>query len=162
MARLVLSDASPLIGLSRIGGVDWLRRLFGVVTIPRAVRIELQAGAADDPRLEAALKAQWLITPSREAETPDLPEHLGEGEKACIRLGLASPEPALLLMDGRLARREAVARGLRVAGTAAVVGLAERRGIIPSARDAFETLLRSDFRIAPAVIRAVLTELDKH
>ena len=66
----------------------------------------------------------------------------------------------LLLLDDRLARREAKAQGLSVAGTAAVVGLAQRRGVIDSARHVFESLLRSDFRIAPEVIRAVLEEIE--
>ncbi len=61
-----------------------------------------------------------------------------------------------MLVDDRLARREARAAGLGVAGTAAIVGLARRRGLIESARDVFERLLRSDFRITPEVVLAVL------
>jgi predicted nucleic acid-binding protein len=45
---------------------------------------------------------------------------------------------------------------LRVAGKAAVIGMAKARGLIPSAKAAFETLHNSEFRISPEVIQTVL------
>ena len=48
-----------------------------------------------------------------------------------------------------------------MAGTARLIGLAQRRGLIPSARVVFELLLRSDFRIGPGVIRAVLKAVEE-
>lgn len=38
MARLVLTDASPLIGLARVQGLTWLADLFGEVVMPMEVR----------------------------------------------------------------------------------------------------------------------------
>lgn len=49
---------------------------------------------------------------------------------------------------------------MNVAGTAAVVGMARSRGLIPSARDVFEALLQSDFRISREVIREVLDQVE--
>jgi len=46
--------------------------------------------------------------------------------------------------------------GLKLAGTAAVIGLARQTGLIPSAKAVFAQLHASDFRIAPDVIKAVL------
>jgi predicted nucleic acid-binding protein len=43
-----------------------------------------------------------------------------------------------------------------LAGTAAVIGLARQRRLIDSARAVFAELHANDFRIAPAVIQAVL------
>jgi predicted nucleic acid-binding protein len=48
---------------------------------------------------------------------------------------------------------------LRVAGKAAVIGMAKARGLIPSAKAVFETLHDSDFRISPEVIRTVLSRV---
>lgn len=45
---------------------------------------------------------------------------------------------------------------LQLACTAAVIGKARQRGLISSARVVFAALHASDFRIAPAVIQAVL------
>ncbi|MFT4104036.1 MAG: DUF3368 domain-containing protein [Burkholderiaceae bacterium] len=50
----------------------------------------------------------------------------------------------------------AAEHGLRVASTAAVIGMAKSRGLMPSAREVFAKLHASDFRISAAVIETVL------
>ena len=157
MARLVLADASPLIVLSRVGGLDWLPAFFGTVTLPEEVRQEvLDCGAwPGQASLRAALDSGWLLISARHYETPLLPD-LDEGEAACIRAAVNHPEPGLILMDERPGRAIAREFGIQVAGTAALIGMARQRGLIPSARAIFEELLQSDFRISADVIRAVL------
>lgn len=84
---------------------------------------------------------------------------LGAGETSCLRVALARDEPCLLLLDDRLARREARRAGLQIIGVAAIIGMAEQRGLIPSARDVFNALLQTDFRIGAQVIQSVLDSL---
>jgi predicted nucleic acid-binding protein len=160
MARLVLTDASPVIGLSRVHGLEWLRRLFE--------RVEMTASAADEVleksddcarAVRRATDEGWLVARPTDPAGGPRPAHLGAGEWSTITAAVQHDGETLVLVDDRLARREALAVGLRVAGTAAVIGLAERRGVIPSAADVFEQLLRSDFRISPEVIRVVLDTL---
>jgi predicted nucleic acid-binding protein len=52
----------------------------------------------------------------------------------------------------------AIEYGLRVAGTAAVIGMAKSRGLIDSARAVLERLHQSDFRIAAPVIETILRQ----
>ena len=59
-------------------------------------------------------------------------------------------------MDERAGRAIAMEHGLQVAGTAAVIGMARSRNLIPSAREVFARLHASDFRISVQVIEAVL------
>jgi len=59
-------------------------------------------------------------------------------------------------MDERAGRAIATERGLSVAGTAAIIGMAKTRGLIGSARDVFARLHGSDFRISAQVIETVL------
>lgn len=59
-------------------------------------------------------------------------------------------------MDERAGRAVATERGLAVAGTAAVIGMAKSRGLIPSAREVFSRLHASDFRISAPVIETIL------
>jgi predicted nucleic acid-binding protein len=157
MARLVLSDASPLIALSRVNGLAWLPRLFGTVSMPPKVYSEVLPGLGlpGEDAITQAVRAGWLTVTGRAPETPALPE-LDEGESACIRIALAHDGPALLLIDERAGRTIAQEHGLRVAGTAAIIGLAKQRGLIPSARELFALLHAAEFRIAPEVIRTVL------
>ncbi|AHE96968.1 DUF3368 domain-containing protein [Thioalkalivibrio paradoxus] len=157
MARLVLSDASPLIALSRVNGLAWLPSLFGAVTMPPEVYREVLPGLdlPGEDAITQALSAGWLHIAGPGPGTPALPE-LDEGESACIRIALAHDGPTLLLMDERAGRAIAQERGLRVADTAAIIGLAKQRGLIPSARELFALLHAAEFRIAPEVIRTVL------
>jgi len=157
MARLVLTDASPLIGLAVVGGVPWLEALFGEVWLPAEVEREVLAGPVARGRaaVQSAMGAGWLKVWGGTPSEPELPD-LDEGEAACIRIALAHGAEALLLMDERAGRMLAVEHGLRVAGTAAVIGMAKSRGLIPSAKQVFERLHASDFRISAEVIRTVL------
>jgi predicted nucleic acid-binding protein len=157
MARLVLIDASPLIGLARIDGLPWLGALFGQVAMPLEVRGEVLSGRGfpDEEKIIAAEREGWLRVCQPAPSLPSLPD-LDAGESACIRIALAHPEPSLLLMDERAGRAVAMEQGLSVAGTAAVIGMAKTRGLIVSARDAFARLHASDFRISPDVIATVL------
>ncbi len=157
MARLVLSDASPLIGLARVDGLVWLRELFGSVgmTMEVAEEVLVDNRADDELHIRQSLAEGWLYRLGKSPPEPQYP-HLGHGESSCLRVALARTEPTLLLLDDRLARREARRAGLEIVGVAAIIGMAEQRGLIASARIVFEALLQTDFRIGPAVIESVL------
>jgi predicted nucleic acid-binding protein len=157
MAAIVIADASPLIALARVNGLDWLQHLFTEVMLTDVVLAEVLTGRypATEAPIRQALAAGWLKTVAIPTTDPALPD-LDEGEASSIRLALSCNGPALLLIDERSGRAVAQDLGLRVAGTAAVIGLARQRGLIPSARQVFAALHASDFRIAPAVIKAVL------
>ena len=55
MARLVLTDVSPLIGLVRVDGLGWLRSLFRTVEMTRSVYRELAGTGGPEPRIAAAI-----------------------------------------------------------------------------------------------------------
>jgi predicted nucleic acid-binding protein len=164
MAGFVLTDASPLIALARVEGLAWLHTLFGVVWWPAEVRAEVLTGRGlpGEQAIAEAEAAGWLCLAAAAPARPDLPD-LDEGEAACIRIAIAhqaaaagAAATALLLMDERAGRQIAVEHGLRVAGTAAVIGMAKSRGLVSSAREVFARLHATDFRIAPDVVLTVL------
>ena len=157
MAAIVIADASPLIALARVDGLGWLQALFEEVLVSEVVLAEVLTGAfpQNEAPIQAAIAGGWLKPAPLTAPEPALPD-LDEGEAASIRLALHCPARALLLIDERAGRSVARELGLEVAGTAAVIGLARQRGLIPSARAVFAALHAGDFRIAPAVIQTVL------
>jgi predicted nucleic acid-binding protein len=160
VARLVLTDASPLIGLARVDGLCWLAPLFGAVWMPLEVQREVLTGcgAPDEKAIVVAVEMGWLRVCGPTPTVPELPE-LDEGESACIRSALAHRSDSLLLMDERAGRAIAKEHSLRVAGTAAVIGMARLKGLIPNARVALARLHSSDFRISAQVIEAVLCKV---
>ena len=89
MARVVLSDASPLIGLAIVDGLMWLPKLFGDVWVPPSVHREVLPGvsARGEAEIAAAVKRKAIRVWRK--SIPDasvvLPE-LDEGETDCIRI----------------------------------------------------------------------------
>ena len=157
MARIILIDASPLIVLSRIDGLRWIKAIFGPVHLPLAVRKEVITGKdkEGEPVIRAAIESKLLVVLRRDWKLPQFP-FLGEGEAACIRAAVNLRQPSLLLMDDKAGRTTAVEFGFKVAGTAAVIAMAKRKNLIPSAADVFERLLQTGFRLSAEVIRTAL------
>jgi predicted nucleic acid-binding protein len=158
-ANTLIADASPLIALARDcpggGGLGWLEALFGQVMVSEEVMAEVLSGgypAREEP-IQAAIASGWLRAVAVDSSEPALPD-LDEGEAASIRLALVSGPQTLLLIDERAGRAVAAAFGIKVA--VAVIGMARQRRLIDSARAVFAELHANDFRIAPAVIQAVL------
>jgi len=160
MARYVISDASPLIGLAIVDGLAWLPALFGAVWIPPSVQREVLPGrsARGEPEIAAAIKSRALRVWKKSIPVP-MPNigDLDEGETDCIRIALSEDTGnAIILMDERAGRAAANELGIQVAGTAAVIGFAKRHGLIESAKARFARLHASDFRISAEVIQSVL------
>ena len=158
MAQIVIADASPLIILAHVEGLGWLQSLFGRVWITSVVRDEILPGTGKlgEHAIRTAIDNGILRVFEQNWETP-LFLALDEGEASCIRCALAHPDDkCLLLMDERLGRTIAGEQGLAVVGAVGVIGMAKIRGLIPSASEVFERLLKTDFRISADVIRGVL------
>lgn len=162
MAGFVVIDSSPLIALAMVEGLVWLPQLFNTVYLPETVKREVLPGKAarGEEAIAKALSEGWLkVWP--EPITPSLDMDLDAGETDCINLALAYADQVLLVMDERAGRAVAKENGLRVIGTAAIIGQAKKQNLIPSARAVFQVLHASDFRIAPAVINQVLLSVNE-
>lgn len=151
---VVVSDAGPVIALARVDALDVLRELFGQVLIPDAVSNECCARPGiDADRIATALGQQWLL-----ATPVSLPDgriaQLGTGERQALALAQAHPS-ALLLMDDRLARREAARLALPFIGTVRVLWIAELRGLIPSAEQMVVRMSASGYRISVDLLNVI-------
>ena len=118
---IVVADTSPLNYLIRMGRPEILRNLFGRVLIPSAVLTELQhSGAPSAVRSWAESPPSWLEVISCISLDESLPEALDVGERWAISLAVQL-RADLLLVDEKSARSQAIERGIRVAGTLAVL-----------------------------------------
>lgn len=144
---IVVSDASPIVALARIGRLDLLRDLYHRVLVPGAVHQEVRAGSAG---IEAILAATW-IEPHEAADQPlidRLARQLDRGEAEAIALTIEY-RADLLLMDERRGRRVAVEFGLRVVGTLAVLVAAKERGFVTAVAPLIDEMTQSgSFRVA--------------
>ena len=145
----VVADSSALIALQRIGRLELLHGLFGEIAVPPAVAREVERGGLELP--------PWVQVRSLQ-ETParGLPSRkLGEGEREAIDLAFELGG-AQVILDDLSARSVGRERGLEVVGTAAVLYLAKRRGLIEAVRPSLDALLADGFRLSPAVYSAIL------
>lgn len=125
-----ISNTSPLLYLYRIGGIDWLPKLFDEVWTPEAVRNELQAGRSKGYDVPNPDDYSWLsIVNPKSTPSEWLALDLGTGEIAAMALALENPDRVVLL-DDMLARRTAQVAGLPVWGTLKVLLEAKSHGLI--------------------------------
>jgi len=162
MARIVVADASPLIGLSIACGLRWLSDLFGEVWMPQEVHREVLSGKVSrgESEIRSAIEEGWLKVwpePFALEETIDL----DEGESACIQIALSHSDDVLLIMDERAGRAFAQEKEIQVVGTAAIIGMAKMSGLITSVYEVFAALYASDFRISATVIQTILMRVDE-
>jgi predicted nucleic acid-binding protein len=152
----VVSDSSPIIALSSVGRLNLLRRLLGTVQIPTAVKKEVMVERRKDVR--EGMAQGWIVV--REvADSQDmrrLRAVLGAGEAEAISLALESTD-SLLLVDDRLARSKAIARGVRVVGTLGVVAVAAERGLVGDAESLCRQLVDEGFWVSESVIRGIVS-----
>ncbi len=147
---IVVSDASPLNILVRIGCVDVLPSLFGSVILPPAVAGELSHAATPEVvRQWLAAGPGWLQVQTPQRMDPTL-EMADAGERQAISLALEL-RADLLLADDRKARRAAMERGLAVTGAVGVLELAATRQLI-ELPPVFERLRATDFIVAQEIL----------
>ena len=151
-----VSNTSPLLYLYRIGGIEWLPKLFDEVWIPAAVVGELKAGQQRGYDVPNATDYRWLRVENPRAMPSEwLSLDLGPGELAAMALALEKPT-IILLLDDRLARNTAQAAGLTVWGTLKVVLEAKARGIIDSIEPSVQRLSDSGMWLSDEVRQRIL------
>jgi predicted nucleic acid-binding protein len=149
----VVADAGPLIALSKLDQLELLQRLFHSVNIPPAVSREV---APSLPHLPP-----WItvLEPSTVGELTDIVGlHVGEIEAIALARDIHA---AAFLVDDLPARRMAGRLGLTIMGTAGILLLAKRLGMIPSVRQPLESLRRQGFRLRQDVYEQILVDADE-
>jgi predicted nucleic acid-binding protein len=159
---VVITDAGPVIALSTVGQLDVLGHLFGKVLVPEAVWGEVVAQGRGRAGSKELVQASWVdriaVVPPPDAL---LVEELGPGEAEALALGVRR-NADLLLIDERKGRRIAtVAYRLQVKGTAAVLVLAKRRGLVPRVRPLLEAMRMGGYYVAENLVEAACRLADE-
>lgn len=157
---IVISDASPLIGLSAIGHLDLLPALYGRVVVPRGVFAELTARGESAHGAAEVATADWIdvVDVPHGGLLKGLPRQLGRGESEAISLAVLRADGDPLLLIDELRGRE-VARRMRVRtiGVLGVIVEAKGAGLVASARDLLDGLANlTTFRISGRLRAEVL------
>ncbi len=148
---MIVSNASPLIYLSKVGKLHLLKELFGKVFIEEEVRKEVvdkgkEEGAADAISIDECIQNGWTIVKRVKNKKEFEGIHLGEASSIL----LAKELDVIVLIDEEDARVVARALGLKAKGTLYVLRKCVERGII-SKKEAIEILdsmLNEGFRLS--------------
>ena len=142
----VVSNTSPLIGLSNIGKLKILHDVFGKVVVPPAVQKEFGEELPE-----------WITVkaPENKPLVQALLESLGDGESEAIALAI-EVNADFLILDDLKARKIARKLGLRVIGTAGLLLLAKKRGVINVVKPLLMELVEKGFRISNEVVDVIL------
>jgi len=137
----VVSDAGPLIHLSRIGQLELLQAFFGRVLIAPAVRREVVERGSGQAGAQEVEHASWIEvqTPQRTDIIALLGAQLDRGEAESIALAV-EVQADWLLIDERVGRYVAQNVGMRVKGTLGLLVEAYRRGQIADLRATMDEL----------------------
>lgn len=157
--RLVV-NASPLIFLARVEGLDWMIRLAHTpVLVPQAVLREVEAGdggAAIAARIHG--DAGFSIVPDASIPAVVTAWDLGAGETQV--LAHCCQHPGLVaVLDDKAARQCARGLGVQTIGTIGVVLIAKRRGWIPHARQVVERLQAQGMFLSADLIATALQDV---
>ena len=151
---IVVADTSPVTYLVLIDQFEILRNLYTRILIPPALLEELKHPLVPQSvRSWATSPPDWLevLTPMN----PIIVAQLDLGESEAIALA-AQMHAQVLLMDEPAGRQEAARRGLRVAGTLAVLDEGDHAGLV-NFDAAVDRLRETSFRVS----QAVLTEIQE-
>jgi predicted nucleic acid-binding protein len=151
---IVVSDASPVNVLVRIGHIGVLPQLFGHVLVPPAVASELShAKTPDVVRAWLASRPEWMEirSPSRIDPTLGMDD---PGEREAISLALEL-KADLLLADDKKARRAANQLGIVTTGAVGVLELSAARGLL-ELREAFQRVRETNFSVSDAILESAL------
>jgi len=156
-AELLVADAGPLIALARIDALGLLARKNLKVLVPAQVAAECTS-QTDRPGADLIQKAidqgvLQVISPVKDDERVITPG-LDEGERTAITLALA--RQAVLLIDDRIGRRQAVALGLTVIGTLGILLSAKRRGEVHAIAPMLGQFHAVGYFISPALAERAL------
>ena len=151
---VVISDTGPLIALAKVDSLYIPQALFSRVQIPGAVLDEcLQKPGEDSRRIEQAVRDGWIsvVIVTVDQERQRFSPSLGRGEIEAMQLALKTKQ-SLLIMDDRLARRQAMQCGLDHIGTARMLLVAEQRSVINDAATVIQRMAAGGYRISPRIL----------
>jgi predicted nucleic acid-binding protein len=163
---IVVSNASPLIILAKIGFFHLLQRLFSKITISEEVWDEVVvkgAGLPGSTETEQASQSGWIHTAhlANSAQMTALRNQysLGAGELSTILLA-KEIEADMALIDERGARLLAESEGVHVLGTVGMLELGYRRGEVTDLRLAYQTMIAEGVYINREILNQSLASVN--
>ena len=146
MDKIIISDTSCLIALSKIDKLDLLKGLFNEVIITSDVFQEFGSKLPD-----------WIIiTDVKDKQKQiEIEVQLDKGEASSIALALEI-ENTTLIIDEIKGRRIAHSLNIDIIGTIGIIILAHKKGLISDLTSLILRLVNKGFRLSDALINKII------
>jgi len=153
----VVINASPLITLFRADLHHLLPQLFPDLVVPEAVWEEVVNHPFTDPAAQGLPKSRWVRKVATQPSINVLAWGLGAGETGVLSFAQNNLDYTAII-DDRAARRCARVLGVAIMGTAGVVVLAKRHGLIDSVEKSLRRLQRAGLWLSEQLIVKLAAE----
>ena len=147
-------NASPLISLGKAGYLDILLQLPDKIIVPQAVVQEIVAGPGGDPA-KYFLENGKIPVVETSTSVEILAWDLGKGETSVLSYALSNPGWTVIL-DDLAPRKCAKSYAIPIRGTLAIIILARKKRLLPSAREGLLALQNAGMRLDDEIIRIAL------
>jgi len=151
MPKVIISDTSCLIILTKIGALDLLYQLYKKVTITQDIQLEYGDKLPDWIKIKR-VKDQY--------RQQLLEMHIDRGEASAIALAMETAK-SIVILDDYKARKVAELLGISVTGTVGVIIKAKNSGIISSIKPYLEKIRETNFRISDELEQIALGEANE-
>jgi predicted nucleic acid-binding protein len=153
--RKVISNTTPLISLLKIDKLDLLRDLYGVVSIPQAVFLEIEAGK-EKPYYRNLREIDWIkIEVIRNVESRTYFFDLDDGEAEVLILA-KEQNADLVILDEIMGRRYAQQLDFNITGTVGILLKSKEKGLIYSLGSLLKELAEKGTWLNPNLISKAL------
>lgn len=155
--QIVISNTSPLIGLSGLNCLPLLRDLYTEVWIPRAVEKEFLAVDETDYQ-EVLNSAPWIkVVDLMNPQSATIYQGIDAGEAEVFALAVEH-DARLILLDEKKGRRTAKEIGLTVKGIVGVLLEAKEEGLIDAIKPLLIQLRDNRIHLSESLINNVLQD----
>ena len=146
MSKIIISDTSCLIALSKIEKLVLLKELYQEILITKDVYHEFGGSIPD-----------WIIiTEVKDKQKQKLiEERLDKGEASSIALALEI-ENATLIIDEIKGRKIAQSFNINIIGTIGIILLANKKGLISDVTSIILRLVNKGFRLSEKLINRII------
>ena len=151
MPKVIISDTSCFIILTKIDELELLHNLYGQIITTVDIAIEY-----------GEVLPEWveIVDVTDKCKQQLLELQIDKGESSAITLALEIPESTLILDDFK-ARKVAERLGLVYTGTIGIIVKAKLKGIIPSVKPLIEKIKKTNFRISNEIELQALKEANE-
>jgi predicted nucleic acid-binding protein len=152
MDKIIISDTSCLIALSKIGMLNILKDLYQEIIVTREVQDEF-----------GSKLPEWIIVleVKDKQKQIEIEKRLDRGEASSIALALEI-ENTTLIIDEIKGRKIAQSFDIEIIGTIGVLLIANERGLIKDIISVILKLVNRGFRISDKLLEQLISKYGKH